>query len=89
MTASATVASLNDTARVRLTPRGREIRDEAWAETRANAPHILPAESPHADDADGVSEWLVWQLMAVFGPHLHHAADQPFEGGRIELTANR
>lgn len=61
--------NLNDVVRVQLTVSGKKIAD--------SAPYV-------SYDADGNAVMMVWQLMALFGPHLYVGmSDPPFVGNQL------
>jgi len=61
-----TVLTVNSTVRVKLTDHGRAVN--------ARDLYISPKE-----DAEGRSEWALWQLMQVFGPHMSLGSSPCFE----------
>lgn len=69
--------NLNDTVRVRLTDHGREIHRADYHATPTRA--FWFPYSPPREDADGWSDWLIWELMQLFGPHLSMVGPLPFE----------
>jgi hypothetical protein len=72
----------NDYVKVRLTDEGRRIHRanyEALVSSmpplaRENVPYIEPKE-----DADGWSQWQLWELMSQFGPWMRMAYNNPFD----------
>jgi hypothetical protein len=66
--------NINDRVRVKLTDLGRKIHRENWE------PIVAPrAYHPRDEDKDGWSEWQMWELMNMFGPHLANGSPVPFE----------
>jgi hypothetical protein len=66
--------NINHHVRVKLTPTGRahlEKIGEMW--------RLTPGHSNAVDDATGYSDWQLWDLMATFGPMIHHGGAVPFE----------
>ena len=78
--------NVNDLVRVRLTDKGRAIRDARWAELRVLTNGNIPVAPEPAEDGDGISEWLLWEFMRTFGPCMHNGADMPFDGSAVTLT---
>lgn len=75
--------NVNDTVRVRLTDVGRQIvkhkHDELNAFLRARNGTLQHGDGTVTEDADGWSEWLLWQLMQTFGPYMYNGCSIPFE----------
>lgn len=64
--------NINDSVRVKLLPAGIAIlkkSDQGWRLT-----HGINKPTP-----DGWSRWQLWDLMSVFGPHIHMGFEVPFE----------
>ena len=72
--------NLNEKVRVKLTDHGRTCLErnhvEFWAGTRRTA---LYAYAPPKEDADGWSEWQLWNLMHELGPHTSMGSPVPCE----------
>jgi len=65
----------NHNVRVRLTDHGRMVHRKSHDDMfGGNFPYELPKE-----DADGWSEWQLWDLMSQFGEHIHMIGPIPFE----------
>jgi len=79
--------NVNNTVRVQLTPFGRERYREDYKELTKRYPESLPSE-----DADGWSEWQLWDLMATFGRYFHLSmgdSRSPFKFGiKIPVSPN-
>jgi hypothetical protein len=84
--------NVNDTVRVQLTTKGRVVHREnhrqsfmgysaAWIER--NCPYKAPDE-----DAQGWSEWKLWDLMHEFGREMYMGNDPPFKT-TIELVVKK
>jgi hypothetical protein len=58
--------NINNYVKVKLTPMGKEILKETYFENIA-------------EDDNGWSRWQLWELMLIFGKHLHMGLDNPFE----------
>lgn len=72
--------NINDKVRVRLTDRGRRILREQHIELSMQIPAMRSPWKqyvPPKEDADGWSEWTLWDLMNRFGPYLHPGAVEP------------
>lgn len=71
--------NINDIVRVKLTDLGRCIHamehDLFWAKTGREPPAYVPPK----EDAEGWSEWQLWRVMELFGPHLGFGSKTPFE----------
>ncbi len=74
--------NINNKVRVRITAIGKQllrknwldVHAEIWAKGGVGYEYREPEE-----DAEGWSEWQMWELMKAFGPHLHLGCKQPFE----------
>lgn len=78
-----TLINLNETVRVRLTARGREV---VLAHLKALGREFL--ERGHAERLGvhgGWAEFQLWDLMHVFGPALTIGAGPVFESNEVEL----
>jgi hypothetical protein len=73
--------NVNETVRVRLTDRGRDILRAYWAES------TLPGREPYSPriSDDGWYDTQLWNVMHVFGPHVRLGFDVPFDT-TIELV---
>jgi hypothetical protein len=76
--------NINDKVRVRLTTFGRECHrrnyDDLTEMFRARVPKGTPWDyRPPAEDAEGWSEWQLWELMREFGAYLRNGVEVPFE----------
>lgn len=61
---------MNDKVRVRLTNRGRKVHRENYRKLMASYPPELSLNyQPPEEDAEGWSEWQMWELMQQFGEH--------------------
>jgi hypothetical protein len=70
--------NINSEVYVRLTDLGHAIvRDEGTV-----------YQSDKAEDAEGYSKWILWELMYVFGRHLYNGCKLPFDT-TIRLTNER
>jgi len=70
--------NINSNVWVKLTPKGHDIYKKFWSEalkgsTIENAIPVL-----HTDDR-GWTEFQMWDLMCIFGPHLYNGCIVPFE----------
>lgn len=72
--------NFNDTVWVRLTPAGREALADYWSE-------YPPKYRGSPREEDGWSEFQLWELMQIFGPHMYMAGQQVFVGNVFRLEA--
>ena len=63
------VLNVNDTVRVKLTDHGRAFHAKDYANFQLTAGTTMPY-TPPKEDAEGWSQWKLWQLMYSFGPHM-------------------
>lgn len=72
--------NINHKVRVKLTDYGRSLlmlnHIEFWASVGKLPPYSY---KPPAEDADGWSEWQLWELMKELGPHVGLGRHLPFE----------
>jgi hypothetical protein len=70
--------NVNSNVYVKLTPRGKEIYRKFWGEALKGSP--IESSSPvlHTD-AEGWTEFQMWDLMCIFGSHLYNGCVVPFE----------
>jgi hypothetical protein len=81
--------SMNDKVKVKLNRKGREVMQRyesqiaKWIMEKSPEPkiHLLPISRC---DQDGWSQFLFWEVMMIFGPHITHA-ESPFETTEIRL----
>jgi hypothetical protein len=68
--------NINDKVRVKLTDFGRACLTQHDASCKDLQPlfKAMPKE-----DADGYSEWQLWELMSTFGERLYNGCEVPFE----------
>ena len=79
--------NLNDNVRVKLNDAGREIHkirhDELYDYIESRGVPSPTYERlkyrPPKEDSDGWSEWQLWDLMSLYGPHITLGAALPFE----------
>lgn len=69
--------NINDKVYVKMLPRGRFIHEEYYQSLQAIVPEITIPNI--VEDADGWSEWRLWDLMNIFGRHIYNGCDMPFE----------
>lgn len=65
--------NINDSVYVKLTPKGYAIHRDYWL------PFTKDKYMPPSRDADGYSKFQLWDLMYVFGSHMHLGCKVPFE----------
>jgi len=74
--------NLNDTVRVKLTPRGRAIHRKNWERLACSIGGRwgrLHQYMPPAEDGGGWSQWPLWILMQEFGSEINLGCDLPLE----------
>lgn len=76
MTTSAIKLNLNDRVRVKLTDHGREILRKDYEERFA---FLGRKYVPPKEDAEGWSEWQLWNLFQDFGQHIYLGGKLPFD----------
>ena len=76
--------NVNDTVRVRLTDYGRRCLAENYHRLSVSFGAPIHAPNPKPD-ADGWTEWQLWELMQEFGSHMSMGSPVPFET-TIELV---
>lgn len=76
--------SLNSFVRVRLNDLGHEIHKRKHDELNAGLRNPLAYE-PVKENAEGWSEWTLWRLMQLFGPHISQATSV-FEEINIDIV---
>lgn len=69
----------NGYVRVRLTDKGREVIRRDIRRLKGHAPHINWKYLMPTEDAEGRSEWQLWQLMERFGNYVGNGEDLVFE----------
>lgn len=71
-------ANCNDTVRVKLTDRGREILDAKHAEWCRDHPTVKVGPF-YKEDADGYWSTQLWNMMHELGEHMQLGAMPPIE----------
>ena len=72
--------NINDTVKVQLTERGREILKRQYEEAVERCPALKQfLYEKYKEDAEGWSEWQLWDLMFRFGQHMNQSGDPPFK----------
>lgn len=75
--------NLNTRCRVKLTEQGQKRYTQYWKEIASHMPTPEITKDP-----DGYSQWMLWELMNVFGPAMQMGVGNvPFEGNDIQLQA--
>lgn len=67
--------NINHKVKVRLTDIGRTIHRKDFDQLGMKSLNYAPPE----EDSRGWSEWQLWELMRLFGPHLYNGCCVPFE----------
>lgn len=70
--------NINETVQVKLTFEGIRILKERHEDLRHRVPSISEWRVPRTDK-DGWSEFQLWSLMQIFGPHITMGGPNPFE----------
>lgn len=74
--------NLNDKVKVKLTDHGKDIYyhqyDELNEKLKPYGCKFLEPRMPDVD-ADGYTTFQLWQLMNLYGPHIHMTSPLPFE----------
>lgn len=84
----ATRLNLNDLVQVKLSEHGRSIHAKNWQDLRTGHESVIRDVPQPEPDADGVSTWHLWELMHVFGPHVFHGSDIPFDDNMLVFDPN-
>lgn len=69
--------NINDTVKVKLTERGKQIHREEWDRVFGDKSGFI--YTPPLEDENGYSRWQMWSLMKIFGNHMGLGLDCPFE----------
>jgi len=64
--------NINRNVKVKLTKVGRAVYNEYYTNSPVTPPKIV-------EDAEGYSEWQMWELMQIFGSHVGMGIEAPFE----------
>lgn len=75
--------NVNNRVRIRLNDKGRAIYREAY---EAVSIRVHGEYRPKKEDAEGWSEWQLWEVMELFGPHIHLGCHMPFENCTIQFS---
>lgn len=70
--------NVNSYVRVKLNDVGRKIHKDRHDRIFEGRSEPFPY-TPPKEDGEGWSKWQLWQLMAIFGPHINWACVPPFE----------
>jgi len=71
--------NINETVRVKLTPRGRKVHRQDHINFWSQFPGKKCEYRPPVEDEEGWSRWQLWCLMKEFGPHVDMGMDLCFE----------
>lgn len=78
--------NVNNSVRVRLTDTGHDVLERNHRALFTGYPEReFPEMRQVVEDANGWSEWQLWDLMSQFGTSLYNGCDVPFET-EIEIT---
>ena len=83
--------NINDKVKIKLTDRGHRIGKENHdklinliRETGDEKTcRAMEDYNPCVEDGEGWSEWQMWRVMEIFGPHVSIGFDPPFETDMI------
>jgi len=78
--------NINDSVKVKLNDRGREILKQQHDLLFKDIPRYREFTLPQEDE-QGWSTWQLWRLMETFGPHISIGFEVPFET-EIEIITN-
>lgn len=70
--------NINQYVTFRLTDTGEQILADYNNTTRAQHPNLKNYSAGKFDE-DGLCCLLLWEVMSIFGPHLHLTAEPPFK----------
>lgn len=71
--------NINETVRVKLTQRGRDVHRLDHINFWSQFPGQKREYRPPIEDAEGWSSWQLWCLMKEFGPHTDLGMSPCFE----------
>ena len=78
--------NINEIVSVKLTDHGRKIVQDQYAELKLTT--YKEFDTIYVD-ADGWSEWPLWELMNLFGEHLYNGAiGMPFKDNLIKFSGD-
>ena len=75
--------NINQYMTFRLTDTGEQILADHNNATRAQHPSLRNYSAGKVEN--GVCSMLLWEVMSIFGPHLHLTAEPPFKGCLIAV----
>jgi hypothetical protein len=71
--------NVNEIVKVKLNERGHELMRQQHQAFADAFPETFGEFKQKAADADGWSEWQLWDLMHTFGPEIRLGSQPPFE----------
>ena len=81
--------NINDKIKVKLTAKGQEILDETMRQNLKKC-RLTEVCNPYKDypDAEGYTEFQLWNFMSIFGSHFFCGAPCYIENNKIIFTAD-
>lgn len=76
--------NINDCIKVKLTAKGKKIIQEDYEQLCASYPN-LDIKMRYVEDADGYTEFQLWDFMRLFGSHLYCGSPCYIEKNQIIL----
>jgi len=70
--------NINHNVRVKLTKKGLAIHRAEHDELMRRLPGPARWEYKEPNDAEGWSQWQMWELMQTFGAHISMGGELPF-----------
>lgn len=80
--------NVNDTVKVRLTARGREVVEAYWKDALYYSPLFKAPYTPRdwrETDAEGYSTVQLWDVMHTLGPEMRLGAQPVIEGNLVVI----
>lgn len=72
------LVNLNDTVKVKLTEKGRQILKDEHEALKKRFPSISEYKEKEVDKS-GYTQFQLWSLIKTFGPSIYLGCDVPFE----------
>jgi hypothetical protein len=70
--------NINQPVWVKLTPLGRKIYKDYWAELLSTGGYVRDLKPPKLRTKNGYTEFQLWDLMHIYGGHLYLGGENPF-----------
>lgn len=71
--------NINNSVWVKLTPLGKEIYKKHWYELLTAGGYVRDLNPPKLRTKKGWTEFQLWELMSIYGEHLHMGSSNPFD----------